>query len=412
MKNTSDITEERTQKISSQNEQRQEALLRLRQQSWLAAMLLFSPWLLTVFLCWSFLQDESITVLALLPGLVVAIYVQQYLSGHLASNHRFFEKGQLFSTLGAANWITLLRAGAVVALAGFLPLVIRSQGLEISNTLTWAPGLIYLVISLADLCDGFVARRQNKETELGKQLDIETDAAGLLVATLLAIFLGRLPIIYILVGLAYYPFILGIRLRQKSALPVVALRSRPYSRIIAGCQMGLVGMVLLPIFNPKFTFVAAYIFMTPLLLGFFRDWLVVSCRIKTDADQQASLDHWIRSLMTKVPIVLRLAILVGGVYCFINSSGYQLTPAWQLALSLCFLSAVVGFMGRSASLFLVLLLGSTLSPLGISFFSVTLFSSAAALTLSGTGIMSLWAPEDRILYRRNENAVMKARKAQ
>jgi hypothetical protein len=31
---------------------------------------------------------------------------------------------------------------------------------------------------------------------------------------------------------------------------------------------------------------------------------------------------------------------------------------------------------------------------------MTLFGSAAALALFGTGIMSLWAPEERILYRR------------
>lgn len=411
MKNPSDTAGENTEKLISQNEQRQEALLRLRHQSRLAAMLLFLPWLLTVFFCWSLIQDEPITVLGLLPGLVVAIYLQQYLSGHLTSNHRFFEKDQLFSTLGAANWITMLRAGVIIALAGFLPLAIQRQGLEISNGLAWTPGLMYLGVSLADLGDGFVARRQGKETELGKQLDIETDAAGLLVASLLAVVLGQLPAIYLLVGLAYYPFILGIWLRQEKALPVVALRPRPYSRIIAGCQMGLVGIVLLPIFNPPFTFIAAYIFMTPLLLGFFRDWLVVSCRIKTDACQQAGLDLWLRSLMLKVPIVLRLAILVGGIYSFIDSGDSQLPLAWKLALSLCFLAAVVGFMSRSACLLLVLLLGSTLSPLGISFISGTLFTSAAALMLSGSGTRSLWTPEDRILYRRNENVVMKAGEA-
>lgn len=408
MKNPSDTAGENTGKLISLNEQRQEALLRLRSQSRLAAILLFLPWLLTVFLCWSLLQDEPMTVPALLPGLVAAIYLQHYLSGHLTSNHRFFEEDQLFSTLGAANWITLLRAGGIIALAGFLPLAIHSQGLEIANGLTWTPGLMYLSISLADLGDGFVARRQGKETELGRQLDIETDAAGLLVASLLAVALGQLPAIYLLVGLAYYPFILGIRLRQEKNLPVVALRPRPYSRIIAGCQMGLVGMVLLPIFNPPFTIIAAYIFMTPLLFGFLRDWLVVSCRIKTDACQQAGLDLWSKSLMLKVPFVFRLVILIGGISSFIDSGEYQLPLAWQLVLSLCFLSAVVGFMSRSACLFLVLLLGSTLSPLGISFISGTLFASAAALMLSGSGTMSLWAPEDRILYRRNENVFMKA----
>ena len=42
---------------------------------------------------------------------------------------------------------------------------------------------------LADLLDGFVARRQQRQTELGQRLDIETDAAGLLVALLWAPFI-------------------------------------------------------------------------------------------------------------------------------------------------------------------------------------------------------------------------------
>jgi hypothetical protein len=180
--------------------------------------------------------------------------------------------------------------------------------------------------------------------------------------------------------------------------------------------MGLAGMALLPVFNPPFTFMAAYIFMTPLLIGFFRDWLVVSCRIKTDANQQAVLDLWARSFMMKVPVVLRLVIFAGGIAMLVDYGVYQtcllLQPVQCIPYILCLIScllAAVGFMGRSASLCLVLLLGSShapfvpFAPFAVSSTTMVVFSAAAILMLTGTGAMSLWAPEEMILYRRSGN---------
>jgi len=414
---------EADEKYSTEKVIRAATLLHLRHQSRWAALLLFSTWLSTVLFCSPIVRDEPATSAALLPGLAVAIHIYRNLSRHLATNHRNLEEGRLFPSLGAANWITLFRAAAVVLLAGFLPIAIITNRqawqhwqylqhlLPLNlNALLWVPGIIYLGISLADLFDGFVARRQGRETELGKKLDIETDAAGLLVASLPAVALDRLPAIYLLVGLAYYLFIFGIRQRQRRGLPVIALESRPYARIIAGFQMGLVGMALLPIFNPVFTFMAAYIFMTPLLIGFFRDWLVVSCRIKTDTNQQAVLDLWGRSFMKKVPVALRLVILAGGIAMLVDYAGYQthlpLQPAWCIPYILCFIGcllAAAGFMGRSASLCLVLLLGSSQSPFEVSSITMVVFSAAATLMLTGTGALSLWAPEERILYRRSRH---------
>ncbi len=386
---------------------RQEALSRLRRQAWGAGLLLLTPWLLTIACYRLIFRDNPTAIPALFPGLLVAIYLGQNLFRHLSSNHRPSEDGLLFPTLGLANWISLLRAGAVVALAGFLPFAIKVPDPANLRLLTWAAGILYLGISLADLGDGYAARKQGRETALGKRLDIETDAAGLLVASLVAVALGRLPVIYLLVGLAYYPFIIGIRLRQRRGLPVVDLQPRPYSRIIAGCQMGLVGMAFLPIFHPAFTFVAAYIFMTPLLLGFLRDWLVISCRIITDGDQQAGVDRWAHSLMLKVPLLLRLIILALGIKTFVAPGVSQVPLAWQLVPGLCCLAAAVGFWGRSAGLLLVLLLGANQSPFGISLIPLLLFGTAAALVLSGTGTMSLWAPEDRILYDRGKDGFKK-----
>jgi CDP-diacylglycerol--glycerol-3-phosphate 3-phosphatidyltransferase len=327
----------------------------------------------------------------------VVVYLQQHLARQLASNHRPGEEGRPFPTLGAANWITLLRAGAVVGLAGFVPAAVSG----LPQGMAWAPGLIYLGVSLADLLDGFVARKQNRVTELGKRLDIATDAAGLLVASLLAICLGRLPALYLLVGLAYYLFIFGIRLRQKRTLPLVTLHPRPYARIIAGFQMGLVGMALLPLFEPPFTYVAAFIFMTPFLLGFLRDWLVVSCRVETDGFQQTAAERWARPLLTgTLPLLSRLIIPAGGIAVLVAGEVHQTHPAWQLILSGCCLLAVLGCMGRIAGLVLSLLLASPYSPFGTSMAALSLFAAAAALMLTGSGAMSLWSPEEVFLYRR------------
>lgn len=379
---------------------------RLNRQMRVAAGLLLGSWLLSLYLCRPHLRLYPAAIPGVLPGLAVALYFIGQLKRHLGTNHRRGEAIHIFETLGAANWITLLRVGATVGLAGFLCLVIQGDQ-TLPDTLSWAPGTIYLGISLADLFDGYIARRQGRETELGKRLDIEADAAGLLVASLVAVALGRLPVIYLLVGLAYYPYVLGIWIRQKRALAVIALRQRPYARIVAGFQMGLVGLALLPVFHPRFTFVAARIFMIPLLIGFLRDWLVLSGRIETDAEQRSLLDHWARTWMFKAaPLVLRLVILGGGLVTLAGCGIYQTHPFWQAAHSFCCLLAGIGWVGRLASLGLLMMLGSTASPFGMNLLSMVVFAAAAALGLLGTGALSLWTPEDPILYRRRKKESM------
>jgi len=372
----------------------------LRSQARLATALLLGPWLATLILCWPLVLHQPLLVVTLLPGLLVATRLQRQLWIHLGSNHRPGEADLPFPTLGAANWITLARGAALVALAGFLPLII-SAGFVLPPGLLWAFGLTYLGVALADLMDGFLARRQHRETELGQRLDIETDAAGLLTALLAAVFSQRLPAFTLLVGLAYYVFVFGIRWRQKSGLPLVALQSRPYARIIAGFQIGLVGLALLPLFNPTFTFAVALLVMAPLLGGFVRDWLVVSCRLPTDAQQHTALDRRAGRILTRfLPLVLRLIVLAGGTVILI---GGNLSPApffQQALLGLCCLLAGLGFLGRSSALLLTLWLSSILSPFGASVPALVLLGAAATLMLTGTGPLSLWSPEERILYRR------------
>jgi CDP-diacylglycerol--glycerol-3-phosphate 3-phosphatidyltransferase len=111
---------------------------------------------------------------------------------------------------------------------------------------------------------------------LGAFLDINLDALGLLIAPLLAVWYGQLPYAYLSVGAAYYLLVFGIWLRKKYSKPVFEIKSRPSARIIAGFQMGFVGIALLPVIPSAITKGVAYIFMVPLLVGFAKDWLVAS----------------------------------------------------------------------------------------------------------------------------------------
>jgi CDP-diacylglycerol--glycerol-3-phosphate 3-phosphatidyltransferase len=372
-----------------------------------AALLLIFPWLTTLVYRSPEFGRQPIRDLALLPGLVLAVYLLHHLHRHLQSNHPPGETDHLFSTLGAANWITLFRGAAVVALAGFFPLIPREAG-SLPGAMAWAPELLYLGISLADVLDGLVARRQGRESELGSRLDTTIDAAGLLVASLLAVSLGKLPALYLLVGAAYYLFRWGIRQRRLRQQPLVVLLPRPYARIIAGFQMGLVGVALLPPFSPAFTFPAGYIFMLPLLAGFLRDWLVVSCRLKTDGRQQTIWDRRAAMAWTwVVPVPARLLLLSAGITLLADNAFGGANPLWRLALAGCCLGAGSGFAGRTTALALMLLLGLRHSPFGVNAYSLLVFSAASILILTGTGAFSLWNPEEALLYRRQRKGPTK-----
>jgi CDP-diacylglycerol--glycerol-3-phosphate 3-phosphatidyltransferase len=184
-------------------------------------------------------------------------------------------KKVLHSNLGCGTWITITRAMLIAILAGYL-FQPWPQSRLFSGRLSWTPGTLYLTASLLDYLDGWVARAGKHETRLGAFLDINIDSLGLLIAPLLAVWYGQLPGVYLSVGAAYYLLVFGIWLRKKYSKPVFEVKPRRSARIIAGFQMGFVGIALLPVISPPLTTVAAYIFMIPLLAGFVKDWMIVS----------------------------------------------------------------------------------------------------------------------------------------
>ena len=218
---------------------------------------------------------------SILQSTVIMIYVLSLLRYGLHWNYRTEQK-ILHSTLGYGTWLTIIRGALIAILAGYLFQPWPASKF-FPGRLSWAPGLLYITASILDYTDGRVARACRHETRLGAFLDINLDALGLLIAPLVAVGYGQLPTAYLSVSAAYYCFVAGIWLRQKTAKPVIKQKPRRIARIVAGFQMGFVGISLLPVLGPPVTTIAAYIFMIPLLAGFLWDWCYVCGYLTTNS---------------------------------------------------------------------------------------------------------------------------------
>lgn len=322
---------------------------------------------------------------ALLAAAVLA-YEAWTLRRGLADNHRPGEKS-LLSGLGAANRLTLLRGAMLALMAGFL--FAPWPG----GWLAWAPAALYGAIVLIDGLDGAVARLTGQPTRLGEMLDLELDALGMLVAPLLGVWYRQLPPWFLLVSAARYLFVLGLWWRRRRGLPVYELPPSHRRRSLAGLMMGFTGVVLWPVFSPPQTWVAATAVMLPFLVGFARDWLAVSGRLRGAAP--AGLDRWL-------PVALRSALAAAFVISCSNwdESGPALWgDSWPVLLVFAALAAF-GAAGRLASLALIVTIGWLRAGEGLAAAEAVLLASGALLMVLGTGALSLWQPEEAVLSRR------------
>jgi CDP-diacylglycerol--glycerol-3-phosphate 3-phosphatidyltransferase len=245
---------------------------RLRARWWAATGLCFLI-LLGGFLLFNRKGTWSDAFQWMLQSMIIMIYVLGLLRYGLRWNYHPAEK-VLRSTLGYGTWLTIIRGALLAVLAGYLFQPWPASGFS-PGRLSWTPGLLYITASILDYFDGQVARACRHETRLGAFLDINLDALGLLIASLAAVWYGQLPPAYLSVGFVYYAFIAGIRLRKKFSKAVYEIRPWRGARIIAGFQMGFVGIALLPIVKPPVTTLTAYGAMLLLLAGFARDWMIV-----------------------------------------------------------------------------------------------------------------------------------------
>jgi len=222
--------------------------------------------------CVALLADTEQALRWLLPALACWCFVLWRCRSGLHLNLSL-DTEKRFARLGQGNRLTLWRGLLIAFTAGFLA-VDRQTALA----LAYLPALLYTGAAIGDALDGYLARREGQSTKLGRQLDNELDALGLLVAPLLAILFGKLHISYLLVSIAYYFFRWGLYWRHAHDKPVYPLPPSRIRRQLAGWQMALVATSLWPPVSAEVTRLLGILFMLPLLAGFIIDWLHVSGR--------------------------------------------------------------------------------------------------------------------------------------
>jgi CDP-diacylglycerol--glycerol-3-phosphate 3-phosphatidyltransferase len=380
--------------------------LRLR---WLATVLLYGAFLLGGYwwLSGAWTPQRAIWWLAW-AGLTMALELA-VLWWILPSNHPPTTTS-LLPTFGYGTNLTLTCGLLLALLAGFL-FAPRPPG-----WLAWLPALLYIVARLVDYVDGYVARITNHETKLGGILDMELDGFGVLIAIILGIQYGVLPLWYLPLALSRQLFIFGIWLRQRRGLPVYEMTPSGNRRIVAGYQTGFLSLALWPSFRPPLSTVAATVFALPLIASFGRDWLVVSGVLDPASERYQRgrllvkdlLEGWLPLVARIVSFVVAALLLWKEVPTFptwlphLQGVGWASANFWLWLLVIVSIPAtlaiLLGVVGRVAALPLMVLAWLDVAANGLDWTdNVWLFVAAAIVTHAGSGRWALWRPEEPIL---------------
>ncbi len=355
-----------------------------------------------------------------LAGLA-SLFFLATLWGSLRLNHRPGEDRPL-PGFGYGNLLTIMRGLTLTLLIGFLfspwP----------TGWVAWLPGGLYSIVAIADLFDGYLARKFDYQTTLGERLDLSLDGLGLLVACILLFQYGQVPAWYLLVGLARYLFVAGIWLRNKLGKPVYDLTPNFTRRPFAGAQMGFVAFALYPVFGPPGIVLAAALFAVPFLVGFSIDWFGVSGTIPLNllgsagrkVQDQPSDRRFGHYLATWLPLSFRISLVVLIIIWIVNNllgpiimeyltAPFHISDAssynpWLNRLFLIFgvgtLMIALGAAGRIAAIIVLIGIGMYVNNFGLNIAEVLLAVGAAALLYLGTGPYSLWNPEHQLINRR------------
>ncbi len=347
----------------------------------------------TLFFAW--IEPGTGVLTGLVPCLVVLTAIHGGLWCNLAQN-RLPGSPVIRHRIGGANRLTLTRGLLIALVAGFLfsgPLG-QYPG---AATRAWWPGSLYLLAALLDGLDGYWARRYGSPTRLGQKLDLHTDALGMLVACTVAVGTQRLPPYYLAAGAAFYVYRFGLWYRRRQGYWNRPASPRTFARLVAGAQMGFVGIAMLPLFAYNVIQALAPLFLLPLLAGFVWDWMIVRGAIGETADRRCRMV--LRTLVAKVPPLLRIGLLLsGGIFIHRMPVAPPLSAALLIGLGLMVIS---GLAGRLAALLLSLALAYQATAAGPAPLLMATLVGAVVLTMAGTGDASLWRPEDALIFRQS-----------
>ncbi|MGH2620998.1 MAG: hypothetical protein ACRDHG_10580, partial [Anaerolineales bacterium] len=189
-------------------------------------------------------------------------------------------------------------------------------------------------------------------------------------------------------------------------------------RPIAGLTMGFLSAALWPIVRPPATTLAGVFFLAPLLASFARDWLAVSGRLDPNGPAYRRARSRARSaLLNWIPLPIRAVVVLGVAgslpgrveriaveVATFRAAGFPFDAGTvRLLLLIEAVAALLiglGIAGRTAAFLLVFPLGFTILAGGMHASDAVLLSANLAVAVLGTGALSMWQPEERLLMAR------------
>jgi CDP-diacylglycerol--glycerol-3-phosphate 3-phosphatidyltransferase len=326
-------------------------------------------------------------------ALPVLAYELWFLWRHLDENRRPDEE-RLLPTLGPGNQASLLRALFLGGVAGFLfnpwP----------GGPAAWIPAGLYTAAALADLFDGYLARRSGVVTRLGAALDMEYDALGILVAPGLAMWYGQLPPWYLAASLARYLFVGGLWLHRRRGGRVHDLPPSTFRRLSAGLVMSITTVALWPLFSRETLWIVTTIFMLPFAVGFTRDYLVTVGVVDPTTDRYRRFIAGCMAIFTRWLPLLWRAITVAATLVVVYRQVTQFPQPVLIALSLAqlvpALAIAAGIGARSACMVLLFFTSLTIPTFGLDGWRLAILIAGPPVILLGAGKWAIWSPEDRL----------------
>ena len=171
----------------------------------------------------------------------------------------------LHPRFGAANVVTTIRAMLAALGAGLI-------GYPALSSVMWAVIALTTAMVILDGLDGRLARATGMSSEYGARFDMETDAAFILVLSILAWQHGKAGVWVLMCGLMRYVFVAAGWLMPWMSAP---LRATLRGRIVAVSQLVGLGVALAPIVPVRASTVVAGLTLAVLTWSFAIDiaWL-------------------------------------------------------------------------------------------------------------------------------------------
>ena len=170
-----------------------------------------------------------------------------------------------FPRFGAANHLTMVRAMMMALVAGLIGDVRAPQ-------LLWPTIGAVTLVAVLDGVDGWLARRSGMASEFGARFDMETDAALILVLSILVWEHGKAGPWVLMCGLMRYAFVAAGWLLPWLAQP---LRSTWRGKSVAVVQYIGLSVALAPVVTPRLSTGVAAATLSALVWSFAVDvlWL-------------------------------------------------------------------------------------------------------------------------------------------